>query len=69
MNNLLPLTTVVTLYSAGSMPGIPGTYAPGVYIADYAERTMVLIPNPGDLPDNGPEDILAPLDPVQSDQD
>lgn len=30
----------ITLYSAGSLPGIPGDHAPGTYLVDYEARTI-----------------------------
>ncbi len=33
-------TETVTLPTGGSIPGIPGTHAPGRYIIDWIERTL-----------------------------
>lgn len=30
----------LTLYSVGSIPGIPGEHAPGNYVVDWQERTI-----------------------------
>ena len=32
----------ITLHSAGSLPGIPGSHAPGTYLVDYEARTIRL---------------------------
>lgn len=36
----------ITLPSAGSLPGIPGSHAPGVYLVDYETRTIRLKDEP-----------------------
>lgn len=37
----------VTIYAAGSIPGIPGEYPAGIYIVDYAARTITsALPQP-----------------------
>jgi hypothetical protein len=30
----------ITLLAPGSLPGIPGTHAPGTYLVDYTARTI-----------------------------
>lgn len=46
------MTETITIYAAGSIPGIPGEHPAGTYIVDYAARTItqVLIETP-ELPE------------------
>lgn len=39
----MPDTEEITLHTAGSIPGIPGSHGPGRYLVDWIERTITRI--------------------------
>ena len=44
------MSEIITLPALGSLPGIPGEHAPGVYEVDWEARTLTpVVPPPADL--------------------
>ena len=40
------MSEIITLYALGSIPGIPGEHAPGVYEVDWEQRTLTPVVAP-----------------------
>ena len=61
---------IVTLYSAGSIPGIPGDHGAGTYLVDWNERSITPV-QPQGIPTEPlvQEPIQEPVQDVSSEQE
>lgn len=70
MSDEKPTVEYVTLPTGGSIPGIPGTHAPGRYTIDWLERTLTPVVDAVEQVAEAiknPKKVAAPVEPAPAD--